>query len=603
MHDHLTQIYIPFHEWEGVGGPYTFMANLQRDMKNRGLTSCTSYLGAKTLFFPIQYDMEKLHWGRARGKRFIMRLDGVYYPQKHPDTWRQQNQKIKEIYRHYADLVIFQSEYSKRQCFEMFGEKDESQYAVIINGADPSTYHPSTSPRRNDGPVQFVTTGNFRDAAMLEPLILAIDQSTIPNGAKLEIIGPIHDKLQSLIDRDYVTCTGTLTAQQTAERLRDADVFLYSHLNPPCPNSVIEAISTGLPVVGFDSGAMAELLPWSADLLATVNDNTFQKYEDFDAGALAEKIQLVTQQLEHYRNLALKNAERYPFANCADQYYAAMGKVAATTTSTGPSRQGIIGKIAARASAQMNIDGRVRDAVLEQLTNTNREDFVGFVMEAIKRRTAELSPTPALNMMFDLQKEIYEMQGEQAVRYDDGRHTKHRHMNYHAFFVANVQPTDRILDLGCGKGELANSVAAAVPHGSVSGIDYRQTSIDTATTAFGHRDNLSFVHGDITKDLKGQSFDVVILSNVLEHIDKRLVLLKQCLDLFSPRQFLIRVPMYQRDWRVPLMDELGFDYRLDPEHFIEFTPETFATEMDEAGLKIAHIEYRWGEIWSQLEPK
>ncbi len=61
--------------------------------------------------------------------------------------------------------------------------------------------------------------------------------------------------------------------------------------------------------------------------------------------------------------------------------------------------------------------------------------------------------------------------------------------------------------------------------------------------------------------------------------------------------------MYQRDWRVPLMDELGFDYRLDPEHYIEFSPESFAAEMDAAGLRVAHAEYRWGEIWSRLEPK
>ena len=338
----IKTTYIPFHEWEGVGGPYTFMANLQRDMKNRGLTGCTSYLGADQLFFPIQYDMEKLHWGRVRGKRFIMRLDGVYYPQKHPETWRQQNQKIKEIYQHYADLVIFQSEYSKRQCFEMFGEKTDSKYAVIINGADPSIYHPAEATRSDDGPVRFITTGNFRDAAMLEPLILALDKSTFPNGMQLEIIGPVKDELKSLTDRDYVTCTGTLTAQQTAELLREADIFLYSHLNPPCPNSVIEAVSTGLPVVGFNSGAMAELLPWSTDLLADVNNDTFQKYEDFDPGALADKIQLVSQQLDHYRSLALKNAGRYPFAQCADQYYAAMAKLANNAPSDGIAKKGLI---------------------------------------------------------------------------------------------------------------------------------------------------------------------------------------------------------------------------------------------------------------------
>ena len=31
-------------------------------------------------------------------------------------------------------------------------------------------------------------------------------------------------------------------------------------LNPPCPNSLIEAISVGLPCIGFDTGSFKELL-------------------------------------------------------------------------------------------------------------------------------------------------------------------------------------------------------------------------------------------------------------------------------------------------------------------------------------------------------
>ena len=53
-------------------------------------------------------------------------------------------------------------------------------------------------------------------------------------------------------------------------------------------------------------------------------------------------------------------------------------------------------------------------------------------------------------------------------------------------------------------------------------------------------------------------------------------------------------------WRVPLKEELGIDYRLDPTHRIEYTVEGFAEEIETAGLKIAYQEIRWGEIWAEV---
>ncbi|MBI5252485.1 MAG: hypothetical protein HY912_23570 [Desulfomonile tiedjei] len=48
--------------------------------------------------------------------------------------------------------------------------------------------------------------------------------------------------------------------------------------------------------------------------------------------------------------------------------------------------------------------------------------------------------------------------------------------------------------------------------------------------------------------------------------------------------------------------EIAIDYRLDPTHFIEHTLESFAEEMNEAGLEIAHQEVRWGETWAEAVP-
>ena len=93
------------------------------------------------------------------------------------------------------------------------------------------------------------------------------------------------------------------------------------------------------------------------------------------------------------------------------------------------------------------------------------------------------------------------------------------------------------------------------------------------------------------------------MSNVLEHIDDRVGFIKKVQKEIAPKRWLIRVPRFDRDWIVPLAQELGLDSRLDETHFTEFTPESFEQETGEAGLKISYIESRWGELWAELTPK
>jgi SAM-dependent methyltransferase len=45
---------------------------------------------------------------------------------------------------------------------------------------------------------------------------------------------------------------------------------------------------------------------------------------------------------------------------------------------------------------------------------------------------------------------------------------------------ASIQPTDTILDVGCGGGRTIDTMAKAASHGRVVGVDYSATSVDVA---------------------------------------------------------------------------------------------------------------------------
>ena len=125
----------------------------------------------------------------------------------------------------------------------------------------------------------------------------------------------------------------------------------------------------------------------------------------------------------------------------------------------------------------------------------------------------------------------------------DGLHPKHRIMNYHKFFVDNVSKKDVVLDIGCGNGALTYDVAKKAKR--VVGIDSNKKNIEFAKAKY-LRSNVEYIHGDALKDLPNRLFDVIILSNVLEHIDKRVDFLNFLKKLAS--KFLIRVPMLNRSW-------------------------------------------------------
>lgn len=184
-----------------------------------------------------------------------------------------------------------------------------------------------------------------------------------------------------------------------------------------------------------------------------------------------------------------------------------------------------------------------------------------------------------------------------AVRAGDGLHPKHRLMNYHAFFVDRVLETDRVLDIGCGNGALAFDVAKKAKE--VVAIDLEPKNIEKATRSFS-RKNISYRVADATKDLGGEVFDVILLSNVLEHIEHRVEFLQKIRSL-APK-ILLRVPMIDRDWLTLYKKELGVEWRLDPTHFTEYTLEMFMSELAVAGFKIQSYSIQFGEIWCVVHP-
>ena len=250
----------------------------------------------------------------------------------------------------------------------------------------------------------------------------------------------------------------------------------------------------------------------------------------------------------------------------------------------------------------MNVRRRIEDRVsavlawgFEWLPASRVESLI---VEIITKRISVLSPEEALRLLFRVQAALYPVLGRKAVEYGGGTHTKHRHTRYHDFFTSRVQKGERVLDVGCGIGAVAFDIAER-SGASVVGIDLSHDNIETARKRYGHP-RVEYRVQDGVRDGQDGRFDVVVLSNILEHLPERPDFLRRLQQAARPSKMLIRVPLFERDWQVPLKRELGVEWRLDPTHETEYTLESFVDEITRAGCRIVHQEVRWGEIWAEV---
>ena len=104
--------------------------------------------------------------------------------------------------------------------------------------------------------------------------------------------------------------------------------------------------------------------------------------------------------------------------------------------------------------------------------------------------------------------------------------------------LAGLHP-ESILELGCGEGYLMSKMHQQLPHVPMVGLD----NLDEALKE-GHRifPDLKLEHGDIYQIAQpDQSWDVVIASEVLEHLDEPVKALEE-LKRVSKRYVILSVP-------------------------------------------------------------
>ena len=320
----------------GLGGPASFQARLSAVLVSRG------YLINHDAMDPANHailviggtrQLCLLRQAKQNGVRIVQRLNGMNWV--HRQKWTgvkhfiraEINNLILASIREIADEIVYQSNFSRDWWVEKRGPT-RLPGRVIYNGVDLEQY----SPRGVENPpgdhfrllmVEGSYGSGYEGGLETAFELMNLLQRRLDQPLELMVVGNVPNVLRqkaALAGLEAVTWRGVVKRDEIAAIDRSAHLLFSSDVNAACPNSVIEALACGLPVIGYDTGALPELVLGEAGKIARYGANPW-KLQKPDIHALADAAFNVLSNQQACRRAARDLAEKnFNIQLIADRY-------------------------------------------------------------------------------------------------------------------------------------------------------------------------------------------------------------------------------------------------------------------------------------------
>jgi len=193
--------------------------------------------------------------GRPLAKKVIQRLDGIWFS---PEEFETKNSSIKKLYQS-ADGVIWQSEFDKEMITKWW--KFPKKGAVIHNGINAREIKkfqiPALEQIRQQYEMLFVCSANWHpQKRLLQNIELYKHLRNFYSSAALIVLGSNPIKVAD----PHIFYAGSQPHEICLEIFSAANWMLHLAWLDHCPNTVIESLSQGTPVICSEHGGTKELI-------------------------------------------------------------------------------------------------------------------------------------------------------------------------------------------------------------------------------------------------------------------------------------------------------------------------------------------------------
>lgn len=270
-----------FHEFEPPpnGGAHQFLRAFWKEAMGRGLrveNNTISHTTRACLFNSFNFNEKRLVRLMRNSVLYVHRVDGPI------DVYRGRDDGVDKgifaVNQKVADKTIFQSRYSLEKHLELGMEFKEP--VVIMNAADPEIF-------RSQGRIEFSRERKTR-------LIAASWSDNINKGAMVYKWMDEHldwERFEMVfVGRSPVVFKNikmipAVDSFHVADLFRQNDVYITASKNDPCSNSLIEALTCGLPAIYLQSGGHPEIVQKAglgfeaAEQIPDLLDKVVESYE------------------------------------------------------------------------------------------------------------------------------------------------------------------------------------------------------------------------------------------------------------------------------------------------------------------------------------
>ncbi len=171
----------------------------------------------------------------------ILRLDGIYYDLN--GRYKNRNNSISKSHQK-VNAIIYQSEFSKRMCEEYLKQRNTNITSVIYNGIQQNwsaEYIPHDE-------FNIISASKWRRPKRLKEIIdIFLEFLNIFPNSYLHILGHLHENKK--INNNRIIYYGMVNYKKMSKIYSIGDVFIHLCRRDSSPNSVVEAIGGGLPII------------------------------------------------------------------------------------------------------------------------------------------------------------------------------------------------------------------------------------------------------------------------------------------------------------------------------------------------------------------
>ncbi len=197
-----------------------------------------------------------------------------------------------------ADGIVFQSNWSRNQNKKLFGISTEYE-TVIHNASDNEIFNKNNKREFNpNDKIKLIATSWSSNWRKGFDIYKYLDENLNFNKYGMTFVGNLPIEFRN------IKWIKPILPEKLAEILKHHDIYVTASQGDPCSNSLIEALSCGLPAVTLNNGGHPELVQKGGEL--------FNSKED-----IIEKIEKVAQNYYYYQS----QTPEFSIKKVAQEYY------------------------------------------------------------------------------------------------------------------------------------------------------------------------------------------------------------------------------------------------------------------------------------------